>query len=111
MSSASFKNGMLKDAESNYDLSERKCLAIVLCVQKKRQTLHGESFKMLNDHLFSKCLMSLKMAGKKLRRWMIKIQNFQFVREQKSGQKLFVSDTLRRKAVPKTLPEMLSRNE
>ena len=72
-------------------------------LQKWSHYLHSESFTVVTDHLSLKWLLSLKDPREKLARWVIEIQDFDFIIEHRGDPELVVPDTLSRDSVPKPL--------
>lgn len=98
-----FASRVLNKAERNYAPTERECLAVVFALHKWRYYLHGETFVVVTDHLSLKWLLSLKDPRHRLARWVLEIQDFDFIIEHRNGPALVVPDTLSRDAVAKPL--------
>lgn len=94
----------LTTAEEKYTVTERECLAIVHCLRKWRCYLHGEQNLVVEtDHFSLKWLMSLKEPRGRLARWMVEVQDFDFVVKYSPGASMVVPDALSRDAVTKPL--------
>lgn len=87
----------LKKAECSYAPAERDFLDIVYSFLKSRQ------LSVVTDHLSLKWSMSLKDLRDKLARWVVEMQDYEFVTEHRNGTELSVPDTLSLDAVPKQL--------
>ena len=97
-----FTSHTLNSTEKNYAQIEKKCLAIVSCVDKWHQYLYGKrDITVHTDHqpletIFKKPLSN---APRRLQRMMLKLQINQFTVRYKKGKELYVADTLSRAAV------------
>ena len=68
----------LNQAEQQYSVIQKECLAIVFALKQFRQYLLGRSFELLTDHAPLQWLSSQKMEGL-LCRWALAMQEFDFV--------------------------------
>lgn len=65
-----------------YTVTERECLAIVHSLKKWRFYLHGGAkFLVMTDHQSLHWLMNMKEPKGRLARWMVEIQDFDFMVE------------------------------
>ena len=65
-------------AEKNYSVSEKECLAVLLGIKHFRHFLYGTHFKVVTDHSSLQWLIKMKDPEKKLSRWAVKLQNYDF---------------------------------
>ena len=92
----------LNSTEKNYAQIEKKCLAIVSCMDKWHQYLYGKhDITVHTDHqpletIFKK---PLSKAPRRLRGMMLKLQRYQFIVRYKKGKGRYVAHTLSRTAV------------
>ena len=93
----------MKLSERKFTATEKECLAIVHALRKWRHYLHGEHFLVVTDHLALRWLLSLTDPRERLARWVVDIQELDFIVEHKAGKELVVPDILSRDAVPKPL--------
>ena len=97
-----FTSHRLNNTEKNYAQIEKECLAIVSCMDKWHQYLHGKhDITVHTDHqpletIFKKPLCK---APRRLKRMMLKLQRYQFSVRYKKGKELYVADTLSRAPV------------
>jgi len=98
-----FTSRKLKGAEQRYTVTEKECLAVVHALKKWRHYLHGGmQFTVKSDHQALRWLMSLREPKGRLARWMIEVQDYDFVVEYAPGQSMAVADTLSRDSVTNT---------
>ena len=70
----------MTNAEFKYTVTEWECLSVVHALRKWRYYLHGGPELIVEtDHLSLKWLMSLKKPRGMLARWMVEVEEFQFV--------------------------------
>ena len=78
-------NSVLTQAERNYSVIQRECLAVVYGMKQFRHYLLGRSFTVLTDHAPLQWLSAQKMEGL-LARWALAIQEYDFtIRYRKGG--------------------------
>lgn len=99
----SFTSRLMRLSERKFTATEKECLAVVHALRKWCHYLHGERFQVITDHLALRWLLSLKEPRERLARWVVDVQDFDFVVEHRAGRELVVPDTLSRDAVPKPL--------
>ena len=90
-------------AERKFIATEKKCVTVVHALRKWLHYLNGERFVVVTDHLALRLLLSLKEPRERLARWVVDVQEFDFVVEHRAGRELVAPDTLSRDAVPKPL--------
>ena len=75
------------DAEAKYSSYEEKCLAVVWVVAHFRPYLYGQSFTLVTDHQQLKWLMESDKLTRKLARWALLLQEYDFEVVHKAGVK------------------------
>lgn len=96
----SFTSRKLTPAECKYTVTEKECLAIVHSLKKWRHYLHGgPTVTILSDHECLKWLMSLKEPKGRLARWVVEIQEYDYVLQHVPGTRMAPADTLSRDTV------------
>ena len=81
---------------------EKECIAIVSCMDKWHQYLHGKhDITVDTDHQPLETIFKnpLSKAARRLQRIMLKLQRYQFTVRDIKGKELYVADTLFRAAV------------
>lgn len=68
----------LLPAQKNYSVTEREALAVVARIKHYQHYLYGAHFKVLTDHSAVRWLMSLKMPCRRLARWALLLQQYDF---------------------------------
>ena len=62
----------------NYTTTERESLAMVYALQKFRHYLLGGHFKMFTDHFALKNLVNKPVLGRRICRWLLLFQEYDF---------------------------------
>ena len=83
-------------AEKNYAATEGECLAVVWAVKYFRQYLYGRTFTLQTDHSALKWLMETKDLSGRLARWSLKLQEYDFVIQDRPGNSNGNADALSR---------------
>ena len=86
----------LNDAERNYSTTEKECLAVVWGCQILRPYLEGETFGVYTDHQALKWLLGATDVSGRLARWRLRLSEFDFSVEYKTGKKNTLADALSR---------------
>ena len=74
----SFASRVLSDAEKNYSVIEKELLAIVFAVKKFRCYIYGTRFIVQCDHNPLKYMATMKDPTKRISRWLMYLQDFNF---------------------------------
>jgi hypothetical protein len=76
--SLSFARRKLSTTEINYTTTEREGLAMVYALQKFHHYLLGGQFKMFTDHSTLKYLVNEPVLGRRICRWLLLFQEYDF---------------------------------
>ena len=86
----------LCDAEKNYSVTEKECLAVVWGCQILRPYLEGEHFTVYTDHQALKWLLGATDVSGRLARWRIRLSEFDLALDYKKGKKNTIADAISR---------------
>jgi hypothetical protein len=93
----SFASRMLNSAERNYSTTHKELLAVVFGTQIHRCFLYGRKFKVVTDHAALKWLITVKNHQcARLTRWVLKLAEYDFEIQHKSGKLHVNADVLSR---------------
>jgi hypothetical protein len=92
----------LMAAERNYSTTEKECLAIVWTVNYWRPYLLGKSFEVITDHQSLTWLQGLNAPKGRLARWIVALQEYEFVITHRPGRNNGNADALSRFSQPLT---------
>lgn len=92
----SYMSKKLNPCQRNYSVTEKECLAAILCIKKFRAYVEGQSFTVITDHASLKWLMSQSDLSSRLARWALKLQGYDFQIQHRKGQQNIVPDALSR---------------
>ena len=95
---AAFYSRKLNDAETRYAATELECLAVVECVKQFEVHLDGKRFALQTDHKALESLHRSKLLNKRLARWAMRLQGFDFVISYRPGKANGNADGLSRQA-------------
>ncbi|CAF1137087.1 unnamed protein product, partial [Brachionus calyciflorus] len=73
-----YASRILKNAEINYGITEKECLAVVWAIKFYRVYLYGTHFKIITDHSELAWLMKIVDPTDRLARWSIYLQAYDF---------------------------------
>lgn len=91
-----FVSRITKPYERKYSVSEMELASIVFCVSKLRFYLLGNRFIVKTDHIALTRLMECRYMHNRLHRWMLLMQEYDFVIEFVPGKENIVADALTR---------------
>ncbi|CAM4593613.1 unnamed protein product, partial [Lepidochelys kempii] len=97
-----FLSKKLSERESNWLVTEKECYAIVYALEKLRPYVWGRRFHLQTDHAALKWLHTVKETNKKLLRWSLALQDFDFDIQHISGASNKVADALSRESFPES---------
>lgn len=86
----------LTKVERRYSIVEKECLAAVFAIEKLRGYLEGTRFTLITDHFSLKWLFSIKDPIGRIARWAVRLQQYDFNIEHRSGRENVVADALSR---------------
>ncbi|KAH8392774.1 hypothetical protein KR215_004884, partial [Drosophila sulfurigaster] len=90
-----FMSRKLNRCQRNYSVTEKECLAAIMCV-KFRAYVEGHEFAIHTDHASLKWLMSQTDFCSRLARWALKLQGFAFKIVHRKGSQNIFPDALSR---------------
>ena len=103
---------VLNDAQLNYFTTEKEMLAIVYAMEKFRSYLVGSKVIVYTDHAAIKYLLTKADSKPRLIRWILLLQEFDLVIQEKKGSENLVADHLSRLVNEEvTLKELEIRDE
>lgn len=94
----------LSSAETNYHSNELECLALAWTLSNFRHYLYGQSFWVKTDNNVVRWLAQKKDIRGKLSRWILQLQEFDFIIEHKKCTENRVADALLRQPVAEEEP-------
>lgn len=92
----SYISRTLNEAEGRYSTIEKECLAVVYCVTYFRHYLYGRKFTILTDHKPLVWLHSIKDPSSRLWKWRLKLSEYEYEIQYKTGKTNVVADALSR---------------
>ena len=95
---AIFYSRKLTGAETRYTATELECLAVVECVRQFEVHLDGHHFSLQTDHKALESLHRSKLQNKRLARWAMRLQGFDFSIQYRPGKANGNADGLSRQA-------------
>ena len=90
---------MLSPAEVNYTVTEKECLAVLFAIRKFRPYLEGYKFVAITDHSVLTWLKNRMEPTRRLARWVLEMQQWDFEIVHKRGALNHVPDVLSRDLV------------
>lgn len=91
-----FYSRMLTSAERNYSSYELEGLAVKECLRAFRPYLHGSHFTLVTDCAALRSLQSLKDVNRRVLRWVLALQEFDFSVVHRAGKANLDADALSR---------------
>lgn len=91
-----FSSRVLSETETRLCTTERELLAILFGCKQYRYIIFGYKFKIITDHSALQWLQNLKDPHSKLYRWSLKLSEFDFYIEHRSGKNIAHADALSR---------------
>jgi len=91
-----FFSAKMNKHQVNYSVTEKECLAAILAIWKFRPYVEGMPFTCITDHASLKWLMTMKDLSRRLARWSLQLQGYDFNIEHRKGSENVVADTLSR---------------
>ena len=90
--------------EQRYSVPEKECLALVWAIKHFRHYLHGKKFIVRTDHRCLVWLMRHKDPTSKLMKWILQLQEYDFMVLYGKGDSNVIADTLSRLDFSQPLP-------
>ncbi|CAM5171797.1 unnamed protein product [Eretmochelys imbricata] len=97
-----FLSKKLSERESNCSVKEKECYAIVYALEKLRPYVWGRRFHLETDHAALHYLHTAMGNNKKLIRWSLALQDFDFDIQHISGASNKVADALSSESFPES---------
>jgi len=91
-----YASKVLNETQINYATTEMELLVIGYALEKCRAYLIGSSVSVYTDHAAIKYLLTKFVSKLRLIRWILLLQEFDFVIKDKKGSENFVADHLSR---------------
>ena len=84
----------LNKAEQNYPITEQECLAIRWAIEHFHKFLILRLFKLITDHAALKTLMTTQTLRGRRAKWIMFLQQYDFIIEHRSEKRIFNVDAL-----------------
>ncbi|KAJ0391696.1 hypothetical protein P43SY_010532 [Pythium insidiosum] len=94
-----FASKVNSETQTKYGITELECLAVVWAINQFRPYLYGREFQVITDHVALKWLMTAKEPNKRLHRWALSLQEYNFTIVYRPGKSNVVPDALSRAPV------------
>ena len=91
-----YANKVLNDAQINYATTKKEILAIVYALEKFKSYLVGSKVIVYTDHAAIKYLLNKADSKPRIIRWILLLQEFDLVIQDKKGSENLVADHLSR---------------
>lgn len=106
-----FFSRQLRDRETRYSATELECLAVLESIRHFEVYLIGRQFALITDHKALESLFTSKVLNRKLTRWALYLQEFDFVPKYRPGITHQNADGLSRQAWSKDSPRAARDSE
>lgn len=107
-----FYSRVLNDAERNYSVSEKECLAVIQSIKKFKGFIEYSHFTVETDHQALCWLMKIKEPTGRLARWALELQGYNFDVAYRAGNLNRPADALSRAAAVYVVESLhISREE
>ena len=99
----------LTDAEINYAVIEKECLALLFACKRFHQYTYGNKVKVRSDHKPLEAIMKkpLSAAPPRLQRMLLQLQIYDLDVTHVSGKDMLISDCLSRQSLKNTYPDLI----
>ncbi|GFU06981.1 retrovirus-related Pol polyprotein from transposon 17.6 [Trichonephila clavipes] len=104
-----YASRMLNNAERNYTVTERECLAVIWALNKFHNYLGLLPVKVITDHAALIKLTHGKNLSSRMIRWVLKLEEFNVEWEHSPGTQNVVADILSRNPVENKMGEYVAR--
>ncbi len=94
--SVAYASRSLTSAEKNYHTTDLECLAIIWSVKHFHKYLINKPFKIFTDHSTLKSLQKISEPTRRKARWIMKLQQYNYIIKHRSGKKNQNADVLSR---------------
>nr|AAG37039.1 polyprotein [Dictyostelium discoideum] len=91
----SYYSRTLNNAEKNYSVTERECLAIIESIKYFKSYINGRKVKIITDHQPLKYLLTGKFTDR-ITRWTVLLQEYNYEIIYRPGKENFLADALSR---------------
>src|SRR5215211_6931620 len=86
----------LSPAEKNYTITDQECLAIIWAIKHFQHYLGMKPFELITDHSALKWLQTSKLPKGRRARWMMELQQYDFIIKHRPGKQNANADALSR---------------
>ncbi|KAM9980171.1 hypothetical protein ACTFIZ_010232 [Dictyostelium cf. discoideum] len=91
----SYYSRTLNNAEKNYSITERECLAVIESIKYFKSYINGRQVKIITDHQPLKYLLTGKFTDR-ITRWTVLLQEYNYEIIYRPGKENFLADALSR---------------
>ncbi|XP_043474358.1 uncharacterized protein LOC122506310 [Leptopilina heterotoma] len=96
---------VLNAPELNYSTTEKECLAVLYAVHHFRPYIYGKKFTLVSDHEPLRWIATIKDPGQRLIRWRLKLRDYEYEFQHKSGKLNTNADALSRNVIEDEINE------
>src|SRR6266542_2360701 len=86
----------LNKHKQKYPITEQECLAVKWAINYFHQYLIGKQFRVITDHSALKILMTTQVPKGRRARWIMDLENYDFIIEHRAGKSNANADALSR---------------